>query len=388
MSEKKEIIPIISPTTNQKLSDLQNQFNKYTQRIEKLKKKVDELRHHNQKYQDRFYQEILPLEDKMIAARALFVRALDKAYQSNFFRLIEKLAIQEIIQEETFHLIDEYGLEELIEIHDRHSKHTYAQIIEERDEIDQTFAKAFFENMFDIEIDELADLDNPEDMAKIQEEIEQKIADREKAYQEERKSRQKSKTGQSKSNERAQKLKEEAQNLSKTSRIIYTELVKALHPDKEPNEAEKLRKTEIMKRITEAYKKGDFFELLRLQIEHKQGDSQIENLTNDQLEYYNQILKDQVLDLQQEANLLARPAPPLNQVFSSLNASEVTLKDQFQLGLLKAEMELREIEGNHQFIQQNNNLRKFIREYIIQQNEMNNSSDSLDDSSDWMYFSE
>ncbi|OJJ20234.1 hypothetical protein BKI52_17345 [marine bacterium AO1-C] len=385
MSEKKEIIPIISPTKDQKLSELQNQFNKHTERIKNLKKKVDALRAHNQVYYERFHQEILPLEDKTIEARTAFIKALDKAHQGTFLRLIEKLAVQEIIQEEAFYLIDEFGIEELIEIHDRHAKQSYAQIIEERDEIDQTFAKAFFENMFDIEIDEMADLDNPEDMAKIQEEIEQKIAEREKDYQEKRKKRHQSKKTQDTSKEeKAQKLKEEAQNLSKTTRMIYTELVKELHPDKEPDEAEKLRKTEIMKQVTEAYKKGDFFELLRLQIEYKQGRNQIEKLTNDQLAYYNQILKDQVMDLQQEANLLARPAPPLNQIFSSMNNSAVTLKDQFQLGLLKAEMELREIVGNNQFIQNDNNLRKFIREYIVQQNEMNNSSDSLDDLSDWM----
>ena len=42
------------------------------------------------------------------------------------------------------------------------------------------------------------------------------------------------------------------------------DLVKALHPDREPDEAEKLRKTELLKQVTTAYQANELLTLLRL----------------------------------------------------------------------------------------------------------------------------
>jgi len=377
MSDKKEIIPVISASTDKKLSKLQKQFNYRIKRIKSLKKKIDTLKQTNDVYFQRYAQEIFPVEDKIIDARVAFVKTLDKQYQDKYFRQVEKLAIKEIIEEESFNLAHEFGVDEMIELHDRYADESYEEVIEDSKALEEAFAKSFIENMFDVELDEVGDLEDQDNFEKLQEEVRQQLEDREKAYQEQRKTRKKSKKQQEQAEAKENKLKEEAKNLSKTSRAIYMELVKELHPDKEPDEAEKKRKTEIMTKVTEAYNKNDFFELLKLQIEYKEGSSQVQSLQNDQLKYYNTLLQDQVRELQQEEYLLSYPAPPLDQVFFNMSAAKTVLKDQFKLGIVKTEMELREIEGNCKYIEKKANLRKFLREYIEQQNEMNDEEDDF-----------
>ncbi len=45
-----------------------------------------------------------------------------------------------------------------------------------------------------------------------------------------------------------------------------------LHPDREPDEAERVRKTELMQRVNEAYSKKDLLQLVALQLEIEQID--------------------------------------------------------------------------------------------------------------------
>jgi hypothetical protein len=77
--------------------------------------------------------------------------------------------------------------------------------------------------------------------------------------------------------------------------------VKAFHPDREPDEAEKLRKTAIMQRVTEAYEKSDLLGLFRLQLEFERIDqAHLEKLADVQLKYYNTILQQQVDELDEQ----------------------------------------------------------------------------------------
>lgn len=79
------------------------------------------------------------------------------------------------------------------------------------------------------------------------------------------------------------------------------DLVKAFHPDREPDEAEKVRKTEIMHRVIAAYEKSDVLALFRLQLEFERIDqTHLEALAEDQLKYYNKILRQQAQELDDE----------------------------------------------------------------------------------------
>jgi hypothetical protein len=95
------------------------------------------------------------------------------------------------------------------------------------------------------------------------------------------------------------------------------DLVKTLHPDREPDEAEKARKTELLKQVTTAYENNELLTLLRLQLELERIDqAHLENLAEDQLRYYNKLLREQVRELddamyQEQAELSGFTGQPL-----------------------------------------------------------------------------
>ena len=62
--------------------------------------------------------------------------------------------------------------------------------------------------------------------------------------------------------------------LKSLRRCFYLDLVKTFHPDRELDEAEKIRKTAIMQRVTDAYEKNDLLVLLELQLEFERIDAQ------------------------------------------------------------------------------------------------------------------
>ncbi|WP_299462123.1 J domain-containing protein [uncultured Microscilla sp.] len=366
MSNNNEIVPVIGKKDQSPLSKLQKQFNYRTKRIKNLKKKIDLFKERIDTYTVRFHKEIMPIEDQMIEEKVEFLKILDESHADRFFKKKEKKIISQIIEQEAFELIQQLGMEELIELHDKHAEVDYTTSIKNEKESGEVFAKTFIEEMFGVKVDEVGDLNDPEAFFDLQEEVMKQMEEREQAYRAQRKQRKKTTAQQKKEEEREQKMKEEAQNLSKTSRTIYTSLVKELHPDAEPDETEKARKTEIMKKVTEAYKNNDFFELLRLQIEYKQGETNIENLQNDQLVYYNQILMEQVRDLQQEEYMLMYPPPPLNQIFQSIDMTKTYLKDQFTVGVFRAKNELKMYKNTNKYVSDKKKLRKYLKDFVQQ----------------------
>lgn len=91
-------------------------------------------------------------------------------------------------------------------------------------------------------------------------------------------------------------------------RTIYRQLASALHPDREPDEAERLRKTGWMSEVNAAYEKNDLTTLLRLQMQVTQVNPQnISRLSDDKLKAMSLLLKEQVAALEDDrAQLQAR----------------------------------------------------------------------------------
>lgn len=90
------------------------------------------------------------------------------------------------------------------------------------------------------------------------------------------------------------------EKMTQSIRSIYISLVKKLHPDKEPDENEKIRKTEVVKQLTEAYENKDLLSLLLLQSKYQiSKEKDLKDLRS-----YNQILEEQVSTLEEEYSAL------------------------------------------------------------------------------------
>ena len=101
----------------------------------------------------------------------------------------------------------------------------------------------------------------------------------------------------------AKQLKDAQQKMDAHTalRTVYRQLASALHPDREPDETERLRKTALMSEVNAAYDRQNLSELLKLQLQVAQIDSaSLSRMTDDKLNAMCLLLKEQVAALEED----------------------------------------------------------------------------------------
>ena len=316
------------------LSKSQKEFNRLTRKIEQLTADMSELREAAQHIQQRVQTDYRPLVEQYNQFRADLVRLFDRAHDRNEHTKTEKKKLVDLIRNMAFELISEHGIDELKPTYDKYDKQGFDHTNTEADQQTAELMKEMMAAMFGVKFDEDVDVSDPQKMTDyVQEQMAQREAD-EARRQQQRASKPKS----AKQQEREAKKQAEERNTTKAVRTLYMDLVKAFHPDREPDEAEKIRKTEIMHRVTDAYEKSDLLALFRLQLEFERIDqTHLETLAEEQLKYYNKILKQQAQELDDKffalqnelASMTGKPAFAVSSRFAlefSLNSDIAQLK--------------------------------------------------------------
>ncbi len=91
------------------------------------------------------------------------------------------------------------------------------------------------------------------------------------------------------------------EDASQTIRAVYRKLASALHPDREPDDTQRQRKTALMQRVNVAYEARNLLDLLQLQLEIEQIDTHaIAAMGEVALRRYNAVLAEQLDELRQE----------------------------------------------------------------------------------------
>ncbi|RIY08786.1 hypothetical protein D0T11_13710 [Hymenobacter rubripertinctus] len=292
------------------LSKEQKAFNRLSKRIGKLETEIGDFRTAADKLRQRVQQEYRPLQQQHNDLRAEFARLLDRAHDTYKLTKPERKKLVDLLLNGFFDLPNRgyTDLEAIFDKYDPPLTGEEAAAAEAAnaaaDAQEAELMKGFFRAQFGIEFDPEADLSTPE---KLQEYVHQQLAEQQEVYEqqeavaEERRAKRKKTPKQQAA---ADKKKAEEQNITQSVRTLYMDLVKHLHPDREPDEAEKLRKTELLKRVTTAYKANELLTLLRLQLELNRIDQQhLENLAEAQLRHYNTLLRQQVRELEQQQAL-------------------------------------------------------------------------------------
>lgn len=363
LHRKESVVPAIQFKKGQPVDRLQKQFNQRIQKIHQLKKEIEAIEKAIPEIRSLIQKELQPVQDQIVEGRVRLVKQFDKAYYLKFFRHREKEKLQDIILNHAYDLIRQYSRHDLEEIYDKHAETSYQEEEQLTHEANKEMAEGMFKSFFDIDLD-LEDVD-----MNVFGQISQKFLDsiQEKAQQEEEKQKQRKKTKAQLAREK--KMKEEAENISKTSRAIYTRLVKEFHPDKEAGEEKKLWKTETMKRVTQAYKSDDFYTLLSLEIELMQGNAHdVGELPDDQLKHYNKILKDQIDELQMQLVSLRSPLPPfdtLSHLYDSPQQAPRLIRQERRM----LEEELATLENDILYFSDKKNIREFLRDYNLEEDD-------------------
>lgn len=104
-----------------------------------------------------------------------------------------------------------------------------------------------------------------------------------------------------KEQKKQEKLKLAKEQAKKSLKSIYLQITALIHPDREQDTQKKIEKTELMQKVTTAYKQKDLLTLLHVQIELDQQDvGSMSKLAKQQLELYNLNLEQQSEKIQEE----------------------------------------------------------------------------------------
>ncbi|MDD5215967.1 MAG: hypothetical protein PHQ03_10575 [Methylococcales bacterium] len=284
------------------LSKSQKTFNNLIKKIDAQKKILVDWENSKSKISQRVHGEYQPLVDSFNQTRAEMVHLLDRAHGDSFFKKADKAKLKALISDLAFDLIQQ-GMDELKEIYNRYNDTDFDAEAEEIDANVTSAMKSMMEDMFGMEFDD-ADFSSSEQM---REALQQRInAQRESELHQASKRTSRKKTAKQLENEAREK--EEAKNASKSIQEVFRKLVAVLHPDREPDEIERERKTKLMQRVNEAYSKKDLLQLFALQLEIEQIDqTKLNTIAEDKLKHFNKILQEQLNELMQEINDMEYP---------------------------------------------------------------------------------
>jgi hypothetical protein len=305
------------------LNKRQKEFNQLSERIEELDRLIPELQSAYDQMIERIPTDLDPLVREYQEYRAEIVHIMDRTYSADLFRKIYQDKLAYLITESAYDLIAHYGFEDLKPVFNKYSEVDIEVLLQQ--EIDKS--NKISDPAFLLESENIKEVAY-ENFHELPEEEQQRI----KAEQREERL-----------NKRIQEAKElsEQQKTTKSVRAVYMDLVKNFHPDREMDEAEKVRKTDIMQQVTQAYQENNLLKLLKLQIELDRIDQdQLENLTKNQLNYYNKVLKQQVDDLELvKENIQKRISAVCNLPYQHANSlTTVIVKFNTNVNEMKAEI--------------------------------------------------
>lgn len=277
-------------------SRLQTRYEKLLQDIEQNKAAQKNLEEGLRAAVPRIQKEIRPLLSERDALFRQRLLRLDELADEIGLGKYNREWFETYMIEQTGELLDRIGFgdEGLRDLLEKYAGESIMPDAEEMEPIIQQFKD---ELGIDLDAEELISKGMDNFMREHADEIQQKMAERREAEEAEE-VRNFDPSAKKKGDKQQEALKQDA-------KAIYMRLVKKYHPDREPDEAEKGRKTELIQRVTQAYQENDFLTLLKLQIEYlEEEETDASFLAEDMLKRYNKILLKQLNEIKGEIDFL------------------------------------------------------------------------------------
>lgn len=290
----------ITPVTEKlTLSKAQILFNTLVKDVEKKRELLAEWQALMLTHEQKVAKDFLPLLEIFRERQFEMVGVLDDALAQKGLTKSERSVVERIICTVAEQLIIETDDAAIKEIYNKYSDTDFDA--EEAAAVDSM--KEAVEAMFGVDLGDINtnEVNSPEEIfARVQAEIERE-QQRRVDEQAEHSSNRKTAKQRAKDEKKEEKLKAESDETNFSLREVYRKLVSALHPDREPDAAERTRKTALMQRVNTAYEKKDLLKLLELQLAIEQIDAHaIANLSEERLKHFNKILREQLSELARE----------------------------------------------------------------------------------------
>ena len=288
-------VRIALETDQPNLTKGQRTFNTLVKKIEASRQELGLWQVAFEAYQQKVAGECVPLQKSFAELRIEFLHTLDRALDQHKVTRAEREFVQNLICEVAHILIVQTGDEALKALYNKHGDFDF----DTEEAAAAKELKSRMTQMFGIDSDEDG-LEQGASPQELLEKIQAKVA-QEQARRQDEAGQHPSQTKTPKQQARADKARLEAETTSLSIREVYRKLASALHPDREPDAAERARKTTLMQRVNQAYASKDLLQLLELQLELEHIDAKaIAGLSEDRLKHFNKILREQLAELEQE----------------------------------------------------------------------------------------
>lgn len=284
---------LIPSSGARKLSPVQKQFNQLLQKIEASRAALLELQDIEAKWLPERARRLEPLlaqtrslQEQMVVfldQRLLTPKGLSKKVRDDVTTILVSLAEGLIYQEPSNPMI--------AEIHQRHAPDGDE---EEGNEMIMAEMHEMLSEVFGMEFDLSDQIDSPDALLEA-------ALGKARAQQEAAEEARIARKAKRKKTPLQQKQAEEALDADKAVREIYRKLASALHPDREPDAAERERKAALMAQVNAANDRRDLLALLELQLQVEQlnpGDVAI--MADEKLRHFIRVLKEQEKSLREE----------------------------------------------------------------------------------------
>lgn len=353
-----------------KLSPRQKEFNRLTQKIIQFNQDIELLEGTKLHLQQRAAKELLPLLEKLSDHRAEMVRLLDRMQRTYKFTKKEVKTLSKLISNMCTELI-EMGYDDLGAIYNHYNpEEDFATENTEMQAELMAQIKSMARQMLNIDFDDDADLDTPEKLkayidAQLDQINEKENQAKKNTAQRKPRTEKQQKADVKRAEKEAQKQLEE-KKISQSVREVYMDLVKAFHPDREPDEAEKIRKTAILQRVTAAYEANNLLELLHLQLELERIDpTHLDNLADEKLRYFNKNLLKQVKELELtydflKMEFLSMGAMPMSMLF---NFNPVQIEKNLEAQIKEVKKEIKELKQDLELFHEPRAIKAFLKQY-------------------------
>ena len=335
------------------LSSAQKQFKKLVSKIEAARQELSQWLAFVPTYQRRYSVEMVPILSRLREKRIAMARLFDQSINGKSLGKRQKAKAVDILIDRVSELLDEAHDAELVELFDRHSEVSFAE--KQRDEM--ALLEAIASDAFGVDLDHETAADSPEELARRVHETLLGSAAEHVAEPATRK-----KNAQVRAADARRALAE--QDSSKAVRDVYRKLASELHPDRELDPQERIRKTDLMQQVNQAYEARDLLALLELQLKIEQIDpTALANLARERLVHYNWVLKEQLARLHEQ---LSETLAPLEMtVFGRLSGklTPMVVSRAFNEDLRELKTALREIEADLVSFRDPNQLKASLKHY-------------------------
>ena len=288
----------------------QKKFNTLIERIAAQRELLAQWQQAEQDFRRRYAQELKPAALELQALMTQHLHWLDAAYARKGLTKAERATLADVIARMAADLAqtapDQATAEAMTALHDRYADTDYAtQQAQALEKVRAMAEAALGLDLSGVDMSDSEAVLRHAEQQWVQQAQQQAAQHQAQQAQAEAARAAHHQARQRKPSAKERKAQEEAQQASQSVREVYRKLASSLHPDREPDPAERVRKTALMQRANQAYADNKLLDLLQLQLEAEHIDAaHLARVSEERLKHYNRVLTSQYQELQAETQAL------------------------------------------------------------------------------------